>query len=44
MERKKIRMRREFIYTLEKEKQAQQTMSKKLKIQESDQKNEKIPT
>ena len=44
MLRKNIRMRREFLYTLEKEQQQKQTMDKKLRIQQADDNNDKIPT
>lgn len=44
MLRKNIRMRREFLYTLEKEQQEKQSMDKKLRIQHADKNGEKIPT
>lgn len=37
-------MRREFIYTLEKEEQEKQSMNKKLRVQQADKANEKVPT
>jgi hypothetical protein len=39
MLRKNIRMRREFIYTLEKEEQEKQSMTKKLRVQQADKAN-----